>query len=244
MPSFGASRWRRSGWRCSTECFLPWRAGRRSPSPRGAWSDSGIGHGGRTPPWTRREKMEVILLERIEKLGQMGDTVKVKPGFARNYLLPQKKALRNTKANQARFEAERANLEAANLKRREEAEKVAKTMDGLTLLVIRQAGEGGMLYGSVSGRDVADAIKEAGFTVERRHVALDTPIKSLGIYQVRVALHPEVAITVTINVARSQDEGDRALKAAEAGETVIDVVADEAAVEEEAREEADAAVEE
>jgi len=181
--------------------------------------------------------MEVILLERIEKLGQMGDTVKVKPGFARNYLLPQKKALRATKANMARFEAERATLEAANLKRREEAEKVAKTMDGLTLLVIRQAGEGGMLYGSVSGRDVADAIKEAGFIIERRHVALDTPIKSLGITSVRVALHPEVAVTVTVNVARSQEEGDRALKAAAAGETVVDVTAEEVAVEEPAAEE-------
>ena len=181
--------------------------------------------------------MEVILLERIEKLGQMGDTVKVKPGFARNYLLPQKKALRATKANMARFEAERDTLEAANLKRREEAEKVAKTMDGLTLLVIRQAGEGGMLYGSVSGRDVADAIKEAGFIIERRHVALDTPIKSLGITSVRVALHPEVAVTVTVNVARSQEEGDRALKAAAAGETVVDVTAEEVAVEEPAAEE-------
>ena len=184
--------------------------------------------------------MEVILLERIEKLGQMGDTVKVKPGFARNYLLPQKKALRATKGNMARFEAERANLEAANLKRRDEAAAVAKTMEGLTLLVIRQAGEGGMLYGSVTGRDVADAIKEAGFSIERRHVALDTPIKSLGIYPVRVALHSEVAVTVTINVARSQDEGDRALKAAEAGETVAETAPDEEAVEEQATEEASA----
>ena len=184
--------------------------------------------------------MEVILLERIEKLGQMGDTVKVKPGFARNYLLPQKKALRATKANMARFEAERATLEATNLKRRDEAAGVAKTMDGLTLLVIRQAGEGGMLYGSVSGRDVADAIKEAGFTIERRHVALDTPIKSLGVYQVRVALHPEVAVTVTVNVARSQDEGDRALKAAAAGETVAEVAAEEVVAEEETAEEAPA----
>jgi len=181
--------------------------------------------------------MEVILLERIEKLGQMGDTVKVKPGFARNYLLPQKKALRATKANMARFEADRVNLEAANLKRREEAAGVAATMDGLTLLVIRQAGEGGMLYGSVSGRDVADAIKEAGFTIERRHVALDTPIKSLGLYKVRVALHPEVAVTVTINVARSQDEGDRALKAAEAGEAVVEAAEEEAVAEEQTAEE-------
>jgi large subunit ribosomal protein L9 len=181
--------------------------------------------------------MEVILLERIEKLGQMGDTVKVKPGFARNYLLPQKKALRATKANMARFESERVNLEAANLKRREEAEKVAETMNGLTILVIRQAGEGGMLYGSVSGRDVADSIKEAGFSIERRHVALDTPIKSLGVYAVRVALHPEVAVTVTINVARSQEEGDRALKAAEAGEAAAaDVAAEETEAEEQAEE--------
>jgi len=168
--------------------------------------------------------MEVILLERIEKLGQMGETVKVKPGFARNYLLPQKKALRATKANMARFEAERATLEATNLKRREEAEKVAGTMTGLTLLVIRQAGEGGMLYGSVSGRDVADSIREAGFAVERRQVALDTPIKSLGVYQVRLSLHPEVSVTVTINVARSQEEGDRAVKAAETAETLVETV--------------------
>jgi large subunit ribosomal protein L9 len=160
--------------------------------------------------------MEVILLERIEKLGQMGETVKVKPGFARNYLLPQKKALRATKANQERFETERVHLEAANLKRREEAEKVATTMDGHNLLMIRQAGEGGMLYGSVSGRDVAEAIHEAGFTVERRQVALDSPIKSLGIYPVRVSLHPEVAVTVVITVARSQEEAQRAAKAAEA----------------------------
>jgi len=181
--------------------------------------------------------MEVILLERIEKLGQMGDTVKVKPGFARNYLLPQKKALRNTKANQARFEAERVHLEAANLKRREEAEKVAATMDGHNLLMIRQAGEGGMLYGSVSGRDLADAIREAGFTVERRQVHLDTPIKSLGAYAVRVSLHPEVAVTINVTVARSQEEAERAAKAAivveEAEEIVVETAeaAPEAAAE-------------
>lgn len=168
--------------------------------------------------------MEVILLERIEKLGQMGETVKVKPGFARNFLLPQKKALRATKANQARFETERVQLEAANLKRREEAEKVAVTMDGHDLLMIRQAGEGGMLYGSVSGRDVAEAIREAGFTVERRQVHLDTPIKSLGAYPVRVSLHPEVAVTVNITVARSQEEAQRAAKAAEAAAVVEEIV--------------------
>jgi len=172
--------------------------------------------------------MEVILLERIEKLGQMGDTVKVKPGFARNYLLPQKKALRATKANQARFESERVHLEAANLKRREEAAKVAATMDGHTLLMIRQAGEGGMLYGSVSGRDVAEAIREAGFVIERRQVALDTPIKSLGNYAVRVSLHPEVSVTVNITVARSQEEAQRA--AAKAAEEAV-VVEEEEVVE-------------
>lgn len=179
--------------------------------------------------------MEVILLERIEKLGQMGDTVKVKPGFARNYLLPQKKALRATPANQARFESQRAQLEAANLKRREEAQAVAAKMDNLAILMIRQAGEGGMLYGSVSGRDVADAIKEAGFTVERRQVNLDTPIKSLGSYPVRVSLHPEVSVTVVITVARSQEEAERAAKAAEVEEEeeVVEEVEETAEITEE-----------
>jgi large subunit ribosomal protein L9 len=160
--------------------------------------------------------MEVILLERIEKLGQMGDTVSVKTGFARNYLLPQKKALRATKANQERFEGQRVQLEAANLQRRDEAQAVATKLDNLAVLVIRQAGEGGMLYGSVSGRDVADTIKEAGFTIERRQVNLDTPIKSLGSYPVRVSLHPEVSVTVIVTVARSQEEADRAAKSAQA----------------------------
>jgi len=160
--------------------------------------------------------MEVILLERIEKLGQMGDTVAVKTGFARNYLLPQKKALRATKANQERFESQRVQLEAANLQRRDEAQAVAAKLDNLSILVIRQAGEGGMLYGSVSGRDVADTIKEAGFSIERRQVNLDNPIKSLGSYPVRVSLHPEVAVTVIVTVARSQEEADRAAKAAQA----------------------------
>lgn len=160
--------------------------------------------------------MEVILLERIEKLGQMGEVVKVKPGYARNFLLPQKKALRASKDNLAYFEKQRAQLEAVNLKRREEAQKVAEKMDGLKVLMVRQAGEGGQLYGSVSGRDVADAIKDAGFTVERRQVNLDTPIKTLGAYPIRVSLHPEVSVTVTITVARSQEEAERAAKAAEA----------------------------
>lgn len=168
--------------------------------------------------------MEVILLERIEKLGHMGDTVKVKPGFARNYLLPQKKALRATKENQARFEAQRAQLEAINLKRREEAEEIAARVGTLSILVIRQAGESGMLYGSVSGRDIADAVKEAGLSIERRQVSLDAPIKTLGTYPVRVSLHPEVALTVNVTVARSQEEAERnAAKAAQAEAVEVEI---------------------
>ncbi|HEY1721695.1 MAG TPA: 50S ribosomal protein L9 [Magnetospirillaceae bacterium] len=159
--------------------------------------------------------MNVILLERIENLGMMGDVVKVKPGYARNYLLPQKKALRATKENEAKFESQRAQLEATNLKRREEAEVVAKKMGTLSLVILRQAAEGGMLYGSVSGRDVADAIKEAGYAIERRQVMLDNPIKDIGSYQVRISLHPEVSINAKVSVARSQEEADRAALAAE-----------------------------
>ena len=160
--------------------------------------------------------MEVILLERIEKLGQMGEVVKVKPGYARNFLLPQKKALRANKDNLAYFDKQRAQLEALNLKRRDEAQSVASKMDGLKVLMVRQAGESGQLYGSVSGRDVADAIKASGFTVERSQVNLDQPIKTLGAYPVRVSLHPEVAVTVTVTVARSQEEAERAAAAATA----------------------------
>ncbi|HLO79106.1 MAG TPA: 50S ribosomal protein L9 [Magnetospirillum sp.] len=162
--------------------------------------------------------MEVILLERIEKLGQMGDVVKVKPGFARNFLLPQKKALRANKDNLAFFEKQRAQLEAINLKRRDEAQAVAAKMEGLKVLMVRQAGEGGQLYGSVSGRDVAEAVKGAGYTVLRNQVNLDSPIKTLGSYPVRVSLHPEVAVTVTVTVARSQEEAERAAAAAAAEE--------------------------
>ncbi|MBI5164065.1 MAG: 50S ribosomal protein L9 [Magnetospirillum sp.] len=158
--------------------------------------------------------MDIILLERIEKLGQMGEVVKVKPGFARNFLLPQKKALRATKDNLAFFEKQRVQLEAINLKRRDEAQAVATKMEGLKVLMVRQAGEGGQLYGSVSGRDVADAIIAAGFTVERRQVNLDVPIKTLGSYPVRVSLHPEVPVTVVVTVARSQEEAERAAAAA------------------------------
>jgi large subunit ribosomal protein L9 len=164
--------------------------------------------------------MEVILLERIEKLGQMGDVVNVKPGFARNFLLPQKKALRASKANLAFFEKQRVQLEALNLKRRDEAQAVADKMAGLSVLMVRQAGESGMLYGSVSGKDVADAVKAAGYTIERRMVNLDLPIKTLGSYGVRVSLHPEVAVVVTINVARSAEEAERAAAAAAAAVAV------------------------
>jgi len=156
--------------------------------------------------------MDVILLERVESLGQMGDVVKVKPGFARNFLLPQKKALRATEDNKKLFEAQRAQLEAQNLKRREDAEQVSKKMDGVIVVILRQAGESGQLYGSVSTRDVAEAITAAGFTVERRQVQLDVPIKSLGLSKLRVALHPEVTVAVTVNVAKSQEEAEMQAK--------------------------------
>src|SRR5262249_27465343 len=150
--------------------------------------------------------MDVILLERIEKLGQIGDVVSVKPGFARNFLLPRKKALRATEENKKRFETQRAQIEANNLSRKQEAEKVAKKVDGLKIVVIRQASETGLLFGSVANRDIADGLTSAGFTVDRRQVILDKPIKTLGLHPVRVALHPEVIVTVTANVAKSADE--------------------------------------
>ncbi len=153
--------------------------------------------------------VELVLLQRVEKLGQMGDVVRVKPGFARNYLLPQKKALRANKDNLARFEAQRAQLEAQNLQRREEAERVAERVGGLSVLVIRQAGESGSLYGSVSPRDISDACTEAGLTINRQQVVLEHPIKTLGLSKVRVSLHPEVSISVTVNVARSTEEAER-----------------------------------
>lgn len=152
---------------------------------------------------------EVILLQRIEKLGQMGDVVKVKPGFARNFLLPQGKAIRSNNANRARFEGERIQLEATNLKRREEAERLAERMTGLTVVIIRQAGDSGSLYGSVSPRDIAVAAAEGGLTVNRQQVQLDHPIKVLGLSDVRVVLHPEVTIRIVANVARSVEEAER-----------------------------------
>src|SRR6266478_7833360 len=156
--------------------------------------------------------VDVILLERVEKLGQMGQVVKVRPGYARNYLLPQRKALRATKDNLAYFEKQRGQLEAQNLSRRSEAEQVAKKIEGVSVVVIRQAGESGQLYGSVTARDIADAVTEAGFTVEKRQVVLDRPIKNLGLHQVRVALHPEVSVTVTANVAQSAEEAQMQAK--------------------------------
>ena len=150
--------------------------------------------------------MDVILLERIERLGQIGDVVKVKQGFARNFLLPKKKALRATEENKKRFEAQRAQIEANNLKRRQEAEKISDKVDGLKVVIIRQASETGILFGSVSNRDIAEGVTKAGFTIDRAQVKLDKPIKTLGLHDVRVALHPEVIVKVTANVAKSEDE--------------------------------------
>ncbi|MFN3448819.1 MAG: 50S ribosomal protein L9 [Roseococcus sp.] len=153
--------------------------------------------------------IELILMQRVEKLGQMGELVKVKPGYARNYLLPQGKAIRATKANIAQFEAQRAQLEAQNLKRREEAERVAERMEGLSIVLIRSAGESGSLYGSVSARDIAEACKAAGLNITRQQVLLDAPIKTIGLTTVRVELHPEVLLPVVVNVARSPEEAEK-----------------------------------
>lgn len=153
--------------------------------------------------------VDVILLQRVEKLGQMGERVKVKPGYARNYLLPQKKAIRANKENLARFEAQKAQLEAENLKRRDEAERVAERVQGLSVVLIRQAGESGSLYGSVTTRDISDACTAGGLTVNRAQVILPNPIKTLGLTTVRVVLHPEVSIPVVVNVARSVEEAEK-----------------------------------
>jgi large subunit ribosomal protein L9 len=150
--------------------------------------------------------MQVILMQRIENLGQMGDVVRVKPGFARNYLLPQKKAMRATKDNLARFESQRTQLEAENLEQRKEAERVAKDLDGMTVTLIRQAGESGQLYGSVNSRDIAEAVTANGVTLARGQVDLGAVIKVLGLHKVRIRPHPEVAVHVTANVARSDEE--------------------------------------
>jgi large subunit ribosomal protein L9 len=153
--------------------------------------------------------MEVILLERIAKLGQMGDVVRVKDGFARNYLLPKGKALRASETNRSRFETMKIDLEARNLQQRGEAEKVAERLNGQSFTVLRQAAEGGQLYGSVSPRDIVVLITERGFTVERSQIVLHMPIKMIGVYKVPVSLHPEVEVTVSLTVARSADEAER-----------------------------------
>ncbi|MDQ0319757.1 large subunit ribosomal protein L9 [Pararhizobium capsulatum DSM 1112] len=153
--------------------------------------------------------MQVILLERVAKLGQMGETVKVRDGFARNYLLPLGKALRANEANKKRFEAERATLEARNLERKSEAQGVAETLDGKTFIVVRSAGETGQLYGSVAARDIVDALAAEGFNIGRNQVDLNNPIKTIGLHKVVLHLHSEVEISINMNVARSADEAER-----------------------------------
>jgi large subunit ribosomal protein L9 len=153
--------------------------------------------------------MEVILLERIASLGQMGDVVRVKAGYARNFLLPQGKALRASEDSRKKFEAQRHELEARNLERKSDAEKVATKLNGKTFVVVRQAAETGQLYGSVSTRDLAEVLDDAGFKVERSQIALHQPIKMIGLHEVTIALHPEVDSKVTVNVARSEDEAER-----------------------------------
>jgi large subunit ribosomal protein L9 len=185
--------------------------------------------------------MEVILLERIEKLGQMGDVVRVKDGYARNYLLPQKKALRATDANKRQFETRRAQLEAANLSRRQEAEGVAKKLDGLQVVVVRQAGDTGQLYGSVNARDIGQVVTDAGFTITRQQVGLQNPIKEIGLHEVRVLLHPEVAVKVTVNVARSDEEAKVQAKTGKAVITGAPERAEETPAEEAARKAAEEA---
>ena len=150
--------------------------------------------------------MKVILMERIEKLGQMGDVVNVKPGFARNFLLPRGKAMRATETNRGHFEVQRAQLEAVNLEQRSEAQAVADKMTDVSVVLVRQAGDAGQLYGSVNARDISDALTEAGFTIARNQVRQAIPIKNLGLHMVLISLHPEVSIEITANVARSAEE--------------------------------------
>jgi large subunit ribosomal protein L9 len=153
--------------------------------------------------------MDVILLERVAKLGQMGETVKVRSGYARNFLLPRGKALRASEGNKKHFETQRAQLEARNLERRKEAEVVGEKLNGQSFIILRQSGETGVLYGSVSTRDLAEIMTQNGFTVDRNQIALNQPIKTIGLHNVPVALHPEVEVRVTINVARSPEEAER-----------------------------------
>ena len=174
--------------------------------------------------------MQVILLERIGRLGQMGDVINVKDGFARNYLLPQGKALRATEANRKRFERDRAQLEARDLELKSEAQTVSAKLDGQNFIIIRQAGETGQLYGSVSTRDIAAAVTEGGFSVERRQVMLDKPIKSLGLHEIRVTLHPEVVPQIIVNVARSADEAARQARGEDVSRALTEAEEDAEAV--------------
>ncbi|MCE8006621.1 50S ribosomal protein L9 [Aestuariivita sp.] len=169
--------------------------------------------------------MQVILLERVSKLGQMGDVVDVKSGYARNFLLPQGKALSASEANIAQFETQKAQLEARNLETRKEAEALGERLDGQQFIVIRQASDGGNLYGSVTPRDAADAATEAGFSLDRKQVVIAQPIKELGLHSVDVTLHPEVEVTMVLNVARSQEEAE--LQAS--GKTIQELAAEEEA---------------
>ena len=180
--------------------------------------------------------MQVVLLERIGRLGQMGDVVRVKDGYARNFLLPKGKALRATKANLAHFETQRAQLEAQNLEQKKDAEAVSKKLEGKSFVALRQASEGGQLYGSVSTRDIADTITEGGFTIDRNQVGLDRPIKTLGQHPVRIILHPEVIVSVSINVARTAEEAERLAR----GENVLSQRDEDAIADAEAREAAQA----
>ena len=167
--------------------------------------------------------MQVILLERVEKLGQMGEEVRVKDGFARNFLLPKKKALRATKANREYFQTQKAQLEARNLAAKGEAEKIAKKLDGQKFTIIRQAGDRGQLYGSVSPRDVADVMEKGGFKIDRHQVNISVAIKSIGLFTLPVVLHPEVKVNIVVNVARSEDEAERQAR----GENVLAEKTDE-----------------
>ena len=166
--------------------------------------------------------MEIILLERVEKLGQMGDIVSVKPGYARNYLLPQGKALRANKINLEKFETEKSQREADNLARRSDAETEAAKMEGLAVSMVRAASEMGQLFGSVTSRDISDAVTEAGFTISRAQVVMDKSIKTLGLHDTRIRLHPEVTVTVKVNVARSLDEAETQLRTGVAVTGLID----------------------
>ena len=156
--------------------------------------------------------MEVILLERIARLGQMGDSVRVKDGFARNYLLPTGRALRANEANRAKFESQKTQLVARNEERKREAGDVAGTLEGKSFMIIRSAGETGQMYGSVSSRDISEILKEAGFKVGRNQILLNQPIKTIGLHKVSIALHPEVEVEIEVNIARSREEGERQAK--------------------------------